>query len=126
MRGKNEGVMKRRRAEKSSANQGTLCEIERIARILCNPIVEAFLAFGSSQLRQVYKRQIKREYGSEKLLIAIKRECHSQRIMARDKCIQALAQNGFIQFAVQVQGKRFIEAAVRLSAELGCQEDFEL
>src|ERR1700756_2055292 len=126
MGSKNEDVMNRRKAEKRSANQRAFCEMERIARILCYPIVEAFLTFGSSKLRQVYERQVEREQGSEELFVAVKRECHSQRIMARDKCIQALAQNGFIQFAAQVQGERFVEAAVGLAAELGCQEDFEL
>src|SRR6266404_4039336 len=118
--------MKRSEAENSSANQWALGEVERIARILRNPIIEALLTFGRSELRQIYERQIKREYGSEKLFIAVKPERHSQAVVARDKCVQAPSKSRFIQLAVQVQGERFIEAAVRLSAELGCQEDFEL
>src|ERR1700740_498097 len=116
MRGKNENVVKRRKAEESSTNQRAFCEIERIAGVFRDAIVESLLALGSSKVRQIYQRQIEREHRSEKLFVAIKRECHSQRIVARDKCIQALAQNGFIQFAVQMKGKRFIEAAVRLRA----------
>src|SRR6266446_3018731 len=118
--------MKRREAEKGRMDEWALGKIERIARILCNPIVEALLAFGRSKLRQIYERQIKREYGSEKLFVAVKPERHSQAVVARDKCVQAPSKSRFIQLAVQVQGERFIEAAVRLSAELGCQEDFEL
>src|ERR1700740_3236452 len=100
MRSKNENVVNRRKAKKGRTNEWALGKVERIACILYNPIVEALLAFGRSKLRQIYQRQIKREYGREELFVTVKTERHSQAVVARDKGIQTLSKSRFIQLAV--------------------------